>query len=72
MAVAGQKILQWLAQSFLLRTGRTQFESLLVDIAEYSEEWLTSAESLGLAAPRSKPRLVRWGPHSVNTDERTA
>jgi hypothetical protein len=72
MAVAGQKILQWLAQSFILRSGRTQFESLLVDIAEFSEEWLTSAESLGLTGPRSKQRLVQWGPHAVNAEERTA
>ncbi len=72
MAVAGQKILQWLAQPFILRTGRTQFESLLVDIAEYSEEWLTSAESLGITRPRSKDRLAQWGPRAINAEERTA
>jgi len=72
MAIAGQKILQWLAQPFILRSGRTQFEALLVDIAEYSEEWLTSAESLGLAQPRAKRRIAEWGPRPVNAEERSA
>jgi hypothetical protein len=70
MAVSGQKILQWLAQPFILRSSRTQFETLLVDIAEYSEEWLTSAESLGIAEPRAR-RQTEWGPRPVPA-ERTA
>ncbi|MDQ6743881.1 MAG: hypothetical protein M3170_11130, partial [Candidatus Dormibacteraeota bacterium] len=28
---------------------RAQFEALLLEVAEYAEEWLTSAQSIGLA-----------------------
>jgi hypothetical protein len=52
MAVAGREILRWLAQPHVLQTSRTQFEALLLQIADYSEEWLTSAESLGAAERR--------------------
>jgi hypothetical protein len=66
MAVAGRQVLRWLAQPHVLEARRAQFETKLLQIAEYSEEWLTSAESLGLtqrtAAPRSLPHLDRGGP----------
>jgi hypothetical protein len=55
MAVSGRDILRWLAQSHLLQTTRTQFEALLLEIAEPAEEWLMSAESIGLAEQR-RPR----------------
>jgi hypothetical protein len=55
MAVSGREILRWLGQSHLLRTTRSQFEVLLLQIAEHSEEWLMSAESIGLAEQR-RPR----------------
>ncbi len=55
MAVAGREILRWLAQPHILRTTRAQFESLLLQIAEYAEEWLTSAQSLGLAERAATP-----------------
>ena len=55
MAVAGREILRWLSQAHLLQTTRTQFEALLLQIAEHAEEWLMSAESLGLAEQR-RPR----------------
>ena len=65
MAVAGRRLLSWLAQPHILQSGRTQFEALLVEVAEWAEEWLTSAESLGIAAPRGKGRVVSWQPRSV-------
>src|SRR2546422_430704 len=39
-----------LAQSYILNTTRAQFEALLQEIAEPCEEWLTSAQTLGMAA----------------------
>ena len=49
MGVAGREVLRWLAQPHVLQAQRAQFEALLLQIAEYAEEWLTSAQSLGLA-----------------------
>ena len=43
MAVAGREVLRWLAQPHVLQAQRAQFEALLLQIAEYAEEWLTSA-----------------------------
>lgn len=60
MAVAGREILRWLAQPHILQTQRAQFEALLLKIAEYSEEWLTSAQSLGLAQRSSSERIMPW------------
>jgi hypothetical protein len=66
LAVAGREILQWLAQPPILQTSRVQFEGLLLQIAEYCEEWLTSAESLGVADPRPRAaRVVPWEPRVV-------
>jgi hypothetical protein len=47
MAVAGRAVLKWLSQRHVLTDGRAQFEALLLEIAEYSEEWITSAQSVG-------------------------
>jgi hypothetical protein len=60
MAVAGREILRWLAQPHVLQTQRSQFEALLLEIAEYAEEWLTSAQALGLAGRRSARRVMPW------------
>jgi hypothetical protein len=49
MAVAGRETLRWLAAPHVLQAQRAQFEALLLQIAEFAEEWLTSAQSLGLA-----------------------
>lgn len=49
MAVAGREVLRWLAQPHVLQAQRAQFEALLLQIAEYAEEWLTSAQSIGVA-----------------------
>jgi hypothetical protein len=59
MAVAGREILRWLAQPHVLQTQRSQFEALLLQIAEYAEEWLTSAQSLGLAQRADHVRVQR-------------
>jgi hypothetical protein len=50
MAIAGRDIMRWLAQRFILNTTRATFESNLQSIAEPCEEWLTSAQTLGVAA----------------------
>lgn len=47
MAVAGRAVLEWLAQPHVLKDGRAQFEALLLQIAEFAEEWITSAQSVG-------------------------
>ena len=49
MAVAGRELFRWLGQPHILQTQRTQFETMLLEIAEYAEEWLTSAQSVGIA-----------------------
>jgi hypothetical protein len=55
MAVTGRDILRWLAQPHILQTTRAQFEALLQQVAEPAEEWLMSAESIGLTEQR-RPR----------------
>jgi hypothetical protein len=66
MAVAGRNVLRWLAQPHVLEAKRGPFETKLLQIAENSEEWLTSAQSLGLtrraAAARPPTPLDRRGP----------
>ena len=49
MAVAGREVLRLVSRPHILQTARAQFEALLLEIAEYAEEWLTSAESVGVA-----------------------
>ncbi|HEX8152058.1 MAG TPA: hypothetical protein VF698_02980 [Thermoanaerobaculia bacterium] len=66
MAVTGREILRWIAQPHILQTSRAQFEALLVEVAEYAEEWLTSADSLGLAEARAdKGRVLPWEPREA-------
>jgi hypothetical protein len=60
MAVAGREILRWLAQPHVLQTQRAQFEALLLEIAEYAEEWLTSGQAMGLASRRTTGRVMPW------------
>ena len=60
MAVTGRDILRWLAQGHILQTQRGQFEGLLLEIAEPSEEWLTSAQALGLARRTGDVRVMPW------------
>jgi hypothetical protein len=52
MAEAGRKVIFWLAQPHILNASRAEFEALLDDIGDDAEEWLTSAESLGITRSR--------------------
>jgi hypothetical protein len=60
MAVAGREILRWLAQPHILQTQRAQFEGLLLNIAEYAEEWLTSAQAMGISRRSATGRVMPW------------
>jgi hypothetical protein len=60
MGVAGREMLRWLAQPHVLETQRAQFETLLMEIAEYAEEWLTSAQAMGHAQRSSTERVMPW------------
>lgn len=57
MAVTGRNILRWLAIKHVLKTSQTKFEALLQEIANDSEEWLTSAETLGIAYRGNRKRM---------------
>jgi hypothetical protein len=58
MAVAGREIIRWLAQPYILEQNRPNFEALLLKIAEYAEEWISSAEGLKMSRPTPPPRNV--------------
>lgn len=58
MAVAGRRVLQWLAEPYVLKTDRRQFETSLYQIAESAEEWISSEEGLRLTRPTPPPRHV--------------
>lgn len=60
MAVTGRNLLRWLAQPFILDSARGPFEAMLRDVAEDAEEWLTSAQSLGLAIRTGNDGLLPW------------
>jgi hypothetical protein len=60
MAVAGREVLRWLAQPHIMKMQRVPFESLLLQIAEQAEEWLTSAQSLGLTGRMPDRRVLPW------------
>jgi hypothetical protein len=61
MGVAGREVLRWLAQPHIMKMQRGQFEALLLEIAEHAEEWLTSAQSMGLARRMEANRVMPWG-----------
>lgn len=58
MAVAGRNILRWLAIEHILKGSQSQFEALLQEIANDTEEWLTSAETLGITSRRDSKGVV--------------
>src|SRR5271155_3776674 len=60
MGVAGREVLRWLAQPHVLQTARSEFEALLLEIAEQSEEWLTSAQAMGLGKRTGSHRVLPW------------
>ena len=61
LAVTGRDVLRWLAQPYILSADRAQFETALLDVAEPAEEWLTSAQALGLAVRTGSDRVLPWG-----------
>src|SRR5499426_1702045 len=60
MGVTGREVLRWLAQPHILQTTRSQFETLLLEIAEQAEEWLTSAQAMELAGRPATHRVLPW------------
>lgn len=60
MGVTGREVLKWLAQPHILQTTRSQFETLLLEIADQSEEWLTSAQAMGLSKRAGSHRVLPW------------
>ncbi len=60
MAVTGRDVLRWLSAQHILETSRGEFEALLMDIAEQSEEWLTSAQAMSLARRTGSDRVLPW------------
>ena len=56
MAVAGRDILRWLGEDYILTNVRTDFEALLEAIIDACDDWLTSAESVGLRTNSSDAR----------------
>jgi hypothetical protein len=60
MGVTGREVLRWLAQPHILQGTRAQFETLLLQIAEQAEEWLTSAQAMGLAGRPESARVLPW------------
>lgn len=61
MAVAGRELIRWLAQPHILETTRAEFEALLLEIAEFAEEWITSAQSIGVAGRSTGEQRVMPG-----------
>src|SRR3954468_872974 len=60
MAVTGREVLRWLSGPHILETGRGEFETLLMDVAEPAEEWLTSAQAMSLARRSGSDRVLPW------------
>src|ERR1700689_4433939 len=60
MGVTGREVFRWLSQPHILQTTRSQFETLLLEIAEQSEEWLTSAQAMGLSKRTGSHRVLPW------------
>lgn len=75
MGVTGREVLRWLAQPHILQTTRAQFETLLLEIAEQSEEWLTSAQAMGLSGRPASQRVLPWdqaGPSPMHSNGRSS
>jgi hypothetical protein len=58
MAISGREIIRWLAEPYVLKTSRPDFEAVLYRIAEYTEEWISSEEGMRLSRPTPPPRNV--------------
>jgi hypothetical protein len=70
MGVTGREVLRWLSQPHILNNSRAQFETLLLEIAENAEEWLTSAQSLQLADRTASNRVLPWTRTTPPTEPR--
>ena len=70
MAEAGRDILAWLAQPYILNTTRAEFEAFLLEIGDRAEEWVTSAEALGIAR-RGDRRELDAAPRPARAPVRT-
>jgi hypothetical protein len=64
MAVSGREMLRWLSQPHILQRSRAPFEANLLRIADDAEEWLTSAQSLGLAQRNTSGRVLPFNPQA--------
>lgn len=67
MAVAGRDVLRWLSEDYILNEVRTDFEALLEAIVDAADDWLTSAESLGLrkrAMDEGGARIIDFAGHA--------
>jgi hypothetical protein len=60
MGVAGREVLRWLAQPHILQSARAPFEALLLEIADFAEEWLTSAQAMRHAERMPDARVLPW------------
>lgn len=69
MAITGRDVIRWLAQKHILNTSRAEFEALLREVAEIAEEWLTSAESLGIAFRGHTQRVIPFEPRRIGMEE---
>ena len=56
----GRELFRWLAQPHVLQTQADPVRDVLLEIAEYAEEWLTSAQSLGVAVRQEDRRVLPW------------
>lgn len=59
---AGREVLRWLAQPHILNIARARFDTLLLEIAEYAEEWFTGAQAMRLADRLATNRKERGDP----------
>jgi hypothetical protein len=58
MGMTGREILRWLSQPHILQNQRAQFEALLQEVAESAEEWMSSAEAMGLSGRPKGNRVL--------------
>ena len=65
MAVTGRDVLRWLGEDYILTDVRTDFEALLEAIVDGCDDWLTSAESVGMrsnAVSRGSAHIIDFRP----------
>ena len=60
MAVTGREVLRWLAGTHVLQTGRGAVRGAAARDRRTAEEWLTSAQAMGLAKRSGTDRVMPW------------